>query len=83
MLSHAKRNAAAAAQLAKEKARRFDENYSREQANSKENYILDDDNEGTSGAGTPNPGDAAMDSLTAKANAGQMSSINSQYWIFF
>lgn len=79
MLSHARRNAEAAAQLAKEKARKFDETFKSEQAVSKENYTLGDDDEEMQDAGTPNGGDAAMDSLTAKAASGQMNQINSQY----
>lgn len=79
MLSHARRNAEAAAQLAKEKARKFDETFKSEQAVSKENYLLGEDgDEEMQDAGTPNGGDAAMDSLTAKAASGQMNQINSE-----
>ena len=59
MLSHARRNAQVAAQVALDKAKKFDELYQNEQAVSKENYVLDDDLE--------NGGDAAMDSLAGKA----------------
>ena len=59
MLSHARRNAQIAAQVALDKAKKFDETYQSEQALSKENYILNDDME--------NGGDAAMEALVGKA----------------
>jgi hypothetical protein len=61
----------------------FDETFKSEQAASKENYLLGEDgDEEMQDATTPNGGDAAMDSLTAKASSGQLNQINSKHSCF-
>ena len=74
MLSHARRNAQVAAQVALDKAKRFDEMYKSEQAVSKENYVLDEDEE------MENEGAAAMDSLVGvtAADKAKMGNIDSK-----
>lgn len=62
LLSHARQNALAAAEVARNKAKQFDQTYASEQAQSKENYVLEDDDDDS-----VNGGDAAMNKMAGLA----------------
>lgn len=63
LLSHARQNALAAAEVARNKAKQFDQTYASEQAASKENYVLDDED-----GDSVNGGDAAMNKMAGLAS---------------